>query len=100
EPGLQLARGGGVLLHEAHVGGAARQGFEPERAAAGEQVEAARAVHRAAEPVEERLAYAVGRGADRRRGREPELAPAPAAANDAQRARPAAAPDRRRRAGA
>ena len=42
---LQLARGGRVLLDEAHVRGAARQRFEPERAAAGEQVEAARAVH-------------------------------------------------------
>src|SRR6185503_5899770 len=50
-----------VLLDHDHARRAARGGLEAERAAAGEQIEARQPVERLAEPVEQRLAHAVGR---------------------------------------
>ena len=52
---------GDGLLDEHHLAGAARQGLEPERARAREQVEAAGARDAMLQPVEQRLAHPVGR---------------------------------------
>ena len=62
------AAGDGVLLHEQAVGGPARQRLQPQRPAAGEQVEHARLSDREVgdavlQDVEQCLAHAVRRGA-------------------------------------
>ena len=66
----QMAADLRLAIHERHVRRAARQRFEPERAAAREQIQAARADDRVLQPVEQRLAHAVGRRPDRRRAAE------------------------------
>src|SRR2546429_5308977 len=87
EPGPQLTHGGRVSLDKRHTRGAARQGLETKRAAAREKIEAARSRPARAEPVEQRLAYAVPRWADCGRGGGTQLPAAPPAADDAQHAR-------------
>ena len=70
----------------------ARQRLEPERAAAGEKIEARHAVEALAEPVEQRLADAVGRGAKRDRRRKFHQAAAPLAGDDAHAVAPGRGP--------
>src|SRR5215813_7090051 len=78
-----------IALDEGDVSRAARERFEAERAAASEQIEAACTVNRRAQPVEERLAYAIRGGPDGRTRRETQFPAAPRSADDAQHARPA-----------
>src|SRR5690606_39736418 len=80
-------------------GGAARRGREAERAGAGEQVEAAPAVDALPEPVEERLANAVGRRAQTFDVGDVDRRAPPPSADDAD-AVPGAPARRRRCAGA
>src|SRR5690242_4047759 len=72
-----------VLLHHHHARRPARERLEAERAAAGEEVHAGKAVQALAEPVEERFADTVWSGSQLRGGREADDAAAPAAADDA-----------------
>src|SRR5207237_7193929 len=58
---LQRGAGGTVAFHHDDARGAARRRLEAKRAAAGEKIEATLAVEPLSEPVEERLAHAVGR---------------------------------------
>ena len=83
-----------LALDEGHVRGAARERLEPERAAAGEQIQTSRARHEGREPVEQCLAHPIGRGADGGRSRKAQAPPAPCAADDAQHPRSTAAPVR------
>ena len=64
--------------------GASGEHLEPERAAAGEEVEAAAAGYLRHQPVEQRLADAVRRRPDAARARKPDAPPPPFAADDAQ----------------
>ncbi len=84
QPQAQLTRGRPVALDEAHLGGAARQRFQAQRAAAGEQIEAARCRDTAAQPVEQGLANAIRGRADLRRRREAKSPPPPGPPDDAQ----------------
>src|SRR5579871_4835640 len=83
----QLADGRGIAVHEGHRSRPARERFQAQRTAAGEQVEAARAGQLRREPVEQGLAHAVRRRPDVCIRREAQLPAAPAAADDAQYAR-------------
>src|SRR5690606_41984726 len=76
-----------VALDGPGCGRAARQRFEPEAGRAGEKVDAARALHDRREPVENRLADAVGGRTQARAAREAETPPAPLAADDPHGAR-------------
>jgi hypothetical protein len=76
-----------VALEQDHFGGAARRRLEAERPRAGERVDAAPAVERLAEPVEERLAHAVGGRPEPRAIANRQLAALPGAADDPHFAR-------------
>ena len=78
----RLATSARIALEQDDLGGAARCRLEAERARAGERIEAAPAVERLAEPVEERLADAVGRRPEPRRVGDRQLAALPRAADD------------------
>src|SRR4051794_38280576 len=82
EVGPHRRHGGRRGVHERRLRRAARERLEPERAGAGEQVEYARALDRAAEDREQRLAHAVRRGADRGAARGGQTPAAPAAGDD------------------
>ena len=91
EPRAQLAHGRLIVLDERHVRCAARQRLEPERPAAGEQVERTRSRRARPQPVEERLAHAVGGRTDGGGCREAHLSATPRSPDDAHNARPAGA---------
>ncbi len=88
------ACGAAVAFDERHVCRAARERFEAECAASGEQIQAARTGHCGRKPVEQRLADTVGRGADGGRIWKAQPPPSPRAADDTQHPRGAAAPVR------
>lgn len=90
----KLPRSDRVPLDELHGSRPAGERLEPERAAPREQIEAARTRNGRAEPVEERLAHAIGGRADGALRREAQPPSAPCAADDAQHARLRAAPRR------
>ena len=100
EPCAQLARRRFIVLDKRHMGCAARQRLEPEGPAAGEQVKGTRSGRARAQPVEERLAHAVGGRSDGGGRREAQLPATPYSPDDAQNARPAGAPHRHGRAAA
>src|SRR6185503_9358156 len=62
----QLIEHCAILLDHHHARGAARGRLEAERAAAGEEIEAAQSLQPLPEPVEERLAHPIGRRAQAR----------------------------------
>src|SRR5690348_9074258 len=64
---LQCVERRAIGFHHHDSRRAARRGLETERARTGEEIEATLAVEPLSEPVEERLAHAIGRG--------PELGP-------------------------
>src|SRR6185295_9721489 len=72
-----------LAIDESHVRGTARQRLETQRSAAREQIQATRAHDLLLQPVEERLAHAVGRRPDSRERRKDDARAAPAAADDA-----------------
>ena len=76
-----------VLLAQQHLDGTTRGGLEAQRAAAGEGVEAAQPGQVLTQPVEERLAHAVGRRAQTGPGRHRQLAAFPQPADDANETR-------------
>ncbi|MNH29551.1 hypothetical protein D3C79_897890 [compost metagenome] len=80
EAGHRKAAGVQCLAH----GGATGQGFEKQRAAAGERIEHLGARDVGGEPVEQGFPHPVRRRAQARSVREAQLATAPFAANDAQ----------------
>ena len=81
-----------ILLDESHVRRAARQRFEPERAAAREQVEHARSIDARLQPVEQGFPHPIRRRTDLDAGGKSQAPAAMAAADDAQDSRPAIAP--------
>jgi hypothetical protein len=56
--------GGGVILYEGYLGGAAAKGFDADGAGAGEQIEKAGAYDAGTEDVEERFAQAITCGTE------------------------------------
>ncbi len=90
-PGASRRRGFAQARHvpafpfdEGRVGGAPRERFEPQRAAAGEKVEAAAAGHLGHQPVEQGLPDSVRRRPDAALARKADAPSAPLAADDAQ----------------
>ena len=71
-------------LDEGRMRGAPRERFEPQRAAAGEEVEAAAARHLGHQPVEQGLPDPVRRRPDAALSRKADAPAAPLAADDAQ----------------
>src|SRR5205823_7811274 len=80
---LQCVERRAVRFDHHHAGSAARGGLETERAGAGEKIEATLAVEPLSQPVEERLAHAVGRRPQARPRRDADAPSAVAASDDA-----------------
>ena len=89
---LQSARGRRDLLDEDHFLGAAGQGLEPERAGAGEQIQAAGIGNRMLQPIEQGLAHPIRCRPQARNIGKIDAPAAPAAADDAHRIAAARAP--------
>ena len=87
---LQLRDRAAAAFDHQHARRAARRRLETERAAAGEEIETALAVELLAEPVEKRLADAIGRGAQAVEIEHRQRRALPVAADDADRVRLAA----------
>jgi len=81
---FDLAQGWRRAINEITTGGATGQGLEAQRAAAGEKIEAAGAMNRGRQPVEQGFAHSIGGRSQSLGGRERQFTPAPLPPNDAQ----------------
>lgn len=80
----ELGDGPRILIDHHRLRRTARQRLETQRAAAGEQIQAAAAGNDVAQPVEQCLAHPVGSGAQALDAGEGELSAAPLSTDDAQ----------------
>jgi hypothetical protein len=73
-----------VLIDKEDFAGASGQGFQPQRAGAGKQIETARIADCRLQPVKDGFAHAIGRRPNRRARGEPQPSASPLAADDSQ----------------
>lgn len=84
---LELVGGASVHLDQGDLLGIAGQGFQPQPAAAGEQIQAAGTAHVGSQPVEDGLLDAIRGGSEPFHIPDGEFAPLPLTADDSYHAR-------------